>query len=47
MLGSKITNLPRAVLYFTKNGNMRLYDIILKKSVKINTHINLQKSTLI
>ena len=41
MLGSKITNLPRANFYPTKKVKFGYAARIFKKSVKINPHINL------
>ena len=47
MLGSKIMNLPRADFYPTKKVNLGYAAQILKKSVKINPHINLHSVTFI
>ena len=47
MLGSKVTNLPRADFYPTKKVKLGYATRIFKKSVKINPHINLHSVTLI
>ena len=47
MLGSKVTNLPRADFYPTKKVKLGCVTQIFKKSVKINPHINLRSVTFI
>ena len=47
MLGSKITNLPRANFYPTKKVKLGYAARIFKKSVKLNPHINIHSATLI
>jgi len=47
MLGSKVTNLPRADFYPTKKVKLGYATRIFKKSVKINPHINFHSVTLI
>jgi hypothetical protein len=47
ILGSTITNLPRAGVYPSKKVKLGYAVRIFKKSVKINRHINLHSFTLI